>query len=409
MSGYPLLNLCARVTGHHEQHRRLQEICYTFADWEMLLRQSEMEGMTPLLNKHLRESGSIFPASIRRSLAILTRRHNLYTLLLAQALREVLERFQNEGLTPIVIKGAALCRTVYPDPSLRPMRDIDILMRDREAVQAKNILEKIGFQQSTAPIPPAHFHLPAMLKKDHEFTICIEIHRGLYPDCPPYYPSVNFEELLGAARRFDVEGFSALTFGDEDMLWYLYQHGFRAPLTYESYRLINAADIISLTETSFSRLDWSEIRKKYPQLIKALPLMHHLTPWNPDIIPRDFVPEGERVRSRKTTPFQGWPKKKIKEQKMEGQKLHDILRTTFLPPAWWLKVYYGLCTWREFLQCIVLRHPRHIFWWIRLYSTYLPPPAVDTRESARDGSMAAVELRIKKGLKKTCTLLKKLR
>jgi hypothetical protein len=409
MAGYPILNLCSRVTGHSEQHLRLLKLCSTFSDWDMLLRQSEMEGMTPLLNKHLRESGFILPVSLRRSLSILVRHHDLQALVIAQTLREVLERFNNEGLTPIVIKGAALCHTVYPDPGLRPMRDIDILMREKETIPAMNILKKIGFQQSHAPIPTDHFHLPAMLKKNRGFTICIEIHHGLYPNCPPYYSSTSFETLLKNSKRFVAGDISALTFGDEDMLWYLYQHGFRAPLTYESYKLINAADIISLTEASYSCLNWQNIHKKYTELIKVLPLMHHITPWNPEIIPREFVSEKERAQLRKTTPFQGWPKKKIREQKMAGQKIHNILFATFFPSSWWLKVYYGLGTGREFLWCIVIRHPRHIFWWIRLYSSYLLSSTADAEDNAQNSLLAVIALGVKNGLRKTIILIQKLR
>lgn len=64
-----------------------------------------------------------------------------------------------------------------------------------------------------------------------------------------------------------------MTFNDEEMLHYLYQHAFRTPLTYESYKLINATDVIGFTEKNYTELDWKKVREHYPMLYNALPLM----------------------------------------------------------------------------------------------------------------------------------------
>lgn len=83
--------------------------------------------------------------------------------------------------------------------------------------------------------------------------ICLELHRGLYPNITPHYPEVNFAQLLKTAHKTKVGNIDVSILNHEETLHYLYQHAFRPPLTYEPYKLISAADIISYTEKYFER------------------------------------------------------------------------------------------------------------------------------------------------------------
>jgi len=99
------------------------------------------------------------------------------------------------------------------------------------------------------------------------------------------------------------------------MLWHLFQHGFHAPLTYEPYKLISAADIVGLVESQVDTLDWEKIRKVYPQLFRALPLFHHLTPWH-DAVLRKIPNEKRRRRSTPSgagDSYKGWPRSRVWE------------------------------------------------------------------------------------------------
>ncbi len=367
MKRYQILDVCARIEGHAVQHQMLREYCSVFQDWEGLLQRAEREGMAPLLRKHLIESESIFPVSVRRSLNILYKRHQKQAEVRLEIVSEILELFQRERLKPIIIKGTALCHTIYPDPPLRPMRDIDILFCEEEVGVAQKILKNIDFNQAESPIPPDHFHLPSLLKKVDGMTICIELHRGLYPDCPPYYPDVNFEFLLTTAKKFKIGDIEALTFNDEEMLHYLYQHAFRPPFTYELYKLINAADIISFTEINYATLDWEKIRNQYSLFYNALPLMHHISPWDFDKVPKEFISRRDQKRRLRPVPYVGWPHKRLKELKAEGKKIHRILLDTFIPSRWWIGVYYGEKTTLGRLRCLLWKHPWFVFWWRQLY------------------------------------------
>jgi len=360
---FRLLELCARIDGNPEQHAMLRQLSSEIEDWRMLLTQAEQEGMTPLLAKHLIESGSRYPAWVKRSLHVVLERHHRLAEARTQLLLKVLGLFRQECIPCLVLKGGVLAYTIYPDSSSRPMRDIDLLLSRDEVDRAQSLLKANGFRQEKAVIPKDHFHLPPLYHQIGKTSVCVELHRALYPECPPYYPEVDFDQLYSGRQQFTIGTETASTFSDEEMLHYLYQHGLRAPLTYESFKLINVADIVGFVETHHENLDWKWIRTNYPLLCTALPLLHHLTPWDREKVPPWMIPENKLTPG----PYQGWPHKRMKELKAEGTQLLEILHRTFLPSLWWLKMYYGAVSTLQLQFCLVWRHPRHLYWWVRMY------------------------------------------
>lgn len=362
----PILDICARTHGHPGQHQRLREYCDTCDDWDALLQQAEKEGLSPLLKKHLDESESSYPAGVRRSLNLLVKRHHKQAKVRLKVLQEALGLFKSIEVTPLLLKGAALCYLLYQDPSLRPMRDMDILLSEDDVDKAQELLRRSGFTQSQSPIPPDHHHLPSLMKTVDGVAVCIELHRGLYPNCPPYYPEVDFDRLLNSARKIQVGEMEAFTFNDEEMLHYLYQHALHAPLTYERFKLINMCDIISFTEQNSLTLDWKKIRNDFPLLYNALPLLGQVSPWNQEKVP-GFILDNWLKNSALPRPFAGWPLRRRKDFKTNKLRIYTVLNQTFLPPIWWASVYYGFNSSLGYLKCVLWQHPKQVFWWGRLY------------------------------------------
>jgi hypothetical protein len=66
---------------------------------------------------------------------------------LASALASVATLFLDEGVSFVALKGAALAFRDYPDPSLRPMGDLDLLLRDAGAMdRATSVLSRQGWR-----------------------------------------------------------------------------------------------------------------------------------------------------------------------------------------------------------------------------------------------------------------------
>lgn len=115
----------------------------------------------------------------------------------------------------VVLKGPAVA-VRYPDPSLRPYGDVDVLVADADAVQAR--LVRAGFRLAPHPSPDSgpHHHLPPLGAP--RFPLRVEVHRspswidGLHP------PSTA--ELLARAQpaAIGVDGIAALPPADHAVL-----------------------------------------------------------------------------------------------------------------------------------------------------------------------------------------------
>lgn len=56
----------------------------------------------------------------------------------------IVSAFQDESIDCLLVKGIALGSFVYRDPDHRPMRDIDLLVKNDDATRAAQLLFDLG-------------------------------------------------------------------------------------------------------------------------------------------------------------------------------------------------------------------------------------------------------------------------
>nr|WP_321452410.1 nucleotidyltransferase family protein [uncultured Carboxylicivirga sp.] len=92
---------------------------------------------------------------------------------------ELNKLFSANNLKPLLLKGCTLATSIYPDPALRPMSDIDILFFNNDAEKAHELLIASGgtcsYQEKEHDKRTGH-QLPGIMYKG----IHIEIHRSLF-------------------------------------------------------------------------------------------------------------------------------------------------------------------------------------------------------------------------------------
>lgn len=69
-------------------------------------------------------------------------------LLRRHVLTQIAEAMRQDKLEALLVKGAALALTVYPDAAARRMSDIDMLVDERDQVRAVRALERLGWLAS---------------------------------------------------------------------------------------------------------------------------------------------------------------------------------------------------------------------------------------------------------------------
>src|SRR5262249_55246349 len=107
-------------------------------------------------------------------------------------------------LTGILLKGAVLVRTLYGDPGLRHVGDVDLLVDERDVPRTGSLLDAMGFRRVGRPLrtewPTCEFQLA--YDRDGQGSIPVELHWRLFGG---YLPDL-FDLSEGKARGGHVTG-----------------------------------------------------------------------------------------------------------------------------------------------------------------------------------------------------------
>jgi len=364
-----ILALCARNSGHELMYEQLKTALSLYPSdehsWTRLIHKAEQHGVASLLYRHLRHIDFPVPVSGRRMLQSLYLRNRRSNKCRNNAVLEIVSACGREGIDVMLVKGIALCNSVYDEVALRPMRDVDLLIRKADIFRAEEILIDLGYSSVTDhAVPDDYYHLTPLEKIIDGLPVGIELHHNLLP-FHPQYPLWPFEKSFQTSRQIMVDGTPVHTLSLEDTLYYAYLHGFQAPLTYEPYRLMHVADIVSLIEKYSKQLDWPGIRKESATLLTSIACFHFLTPL-PSAVRRKADFDFSRKPWGVGRPFTGWPLRKIRDT--DWRNMFDLLVETLLPPQWWLQLYYGCQQGADYWKARCLYHPRTIWRWIKVYS-----------------------------------------
>lgn len=140
-----------------------------------------------------------------------TRAQRLATALrnesIAAALDEILDAAATANLPMLPLKGAVLAFTIYGDAGLRPMRDVDVLVRPRDLPRAIALLESLGFigaAHTSARWGPRHAHAVGMV--DRRRQLALDLHHRLFHelggdgDGEPFFLRAIAVDVAGKSR-----------------------------------------------------------------------------------------------------------------------------------------------------------------------------------------------------------------
>jgi hypothetical protein len=179
------------------------------------------------------------------------RNNNLYS-----ELSNILKILQRENIPVILLKGAHLARLVYSNIALRPMGDIDILVRKSDLLNAGRILQELGYsccRDNEAEFVKNCQHLPPMLKQD---APPVELHWTLESPTTPF--KIDVKGLWQRTRPASVAGVDTLTLSPEDLLLHLCLHTAVHHLYSNGLRAL--CDIRETVQHYRDELDWDTVQ-----------------------------------------------------------------------------------------------------------------------------------------------------
>ncbi len=179
--------------------------------------------LLPLLHNNLRRLGVDDP--------ILTKYEGLRKLywfqnrLLMFQLEGILETFSENKIRPLLIKGCALNALGLFEPGLRPMTDMDIVIRTDQALQAVSLIEKLGWQTDSGQdrsYNQSDLRFSYQGKFEKEPKLVVELH---WETASQFYRGHPSDTSWSNATSIQVAGYPCYVLNPADHLLLVLAHG----------------------------------------------------------------------------------------------------------------------------------------------------------------------------------------
>lgn len=178
---------------------------WTDAEWGRTLRVADWHRLSPVLHSYLRTRDGV-PGAVRHALERAYLANSARTLFIRATRERVVDALAAAEVPVMLLKGAALVETVYADPGVREMLDIDLLVPADRMETATAALAPLGYrpapdseETSTELTPETHHDAPLV---GDEQLVAVELHRHVV--------------LRDEGSSFDIAGFWQRARSSED-------------------------------------------------------------------------------------------------------------------------------------------------------------------------------------------------
>jgi hypothetical protein len=229
------------------------------AEWDALIAHAVAHTAAPQLFQRLsREPRTIPPQVLKCSFAAMMWQKQ-QTSHLERNLSVVLQVLNAAGIKAILLKGAHLATMVYPDPSHRPMSDLDLLLEFDQVEPAGAVLRSIGYTPAHAKPIEDWSKRTREIRMSKDGFLPVELHWSIAD--PRDHVCIDVNGLRERAQEFTFFGQSARVLAVEDLLLHLCFHaGISHQFDEKGPRPL--LDIRATVERFGGSLDWSALVRR---------------------------------------------------------------------------------------------------------------------------------------------------
>lgn len=225
-------------------------------DWSAVVALSERHGVRALLARELKalEWRGVPPPVVEdltRYRASLTARN----LFLSRRLLDVLDLLDATGVPAVAYKGPLLGEAAYGDLTLRPFRDLDVLVPRHQAPRAKSALLDAGYRSLTPRRDARHRG-----QESHEYAfplahptepVLVELHWDVAPSF-----SLAFEDVVARCREATLLGTTVADLSAEDSVLLQCVHGSK-----HAWTRLEWVSALAHTIDRTPALDWDSVAR----------------------------------------------------------------------------------------------------------------------------------------------------
>ena len=264
-----LLLLCCQTEIGGKDRDWLIKIQRDKIDWDYLLKKAREEGISPLVSIRLPEivpNRDGIPKYVTDEL-----RKDYYlsatkNTLIFNETENILNVFNEAGLRVIVLKGAALAETAYNNLALRPMSDVDLLVKKEDLFSIDEQLKGIGYFPSDRSVDDIDLSSTYLTTLDYRNTSAnspsFHIHWHFVNSSIPNYSyihNIEMEDIWQDAEKVNIANVETLIMAPHHLIIHLSEHALR--VTHSLSKLSLLCDINEAINSYKDRLDWERLIK----------------------------------------------------------------------------------------------------------------------------------------------------
>lgn len=241
---------------------------WSSARWREVAEAALVHDLGPVLYHRLESAGLASDGACMARLRASYLRCLLDNARILEQFGAIAESLAARGIEVIALKGVHLAAELYPDPAHRPMRDIDLLVREAAVYPVQGVLRELGYRPFVGDgrWDPRMHHLPPYFR---EHSVSVEVHTHLVP--PRGHFDIDAAGLWKRAVPLRRGSTAAAALCPEDLLLHLClhagaHHAFRLPLRalYDVHRVLTRAPGALSEETLVERAaEWKAKRAAY--------------------------------------------------------------------------------------------------------------------------------------------------
>ncbi|KAF0120516.1 MAG: hypothetical protein FD151_1631, partial [bacterium] len=186
--------------------------------------------------------------------------------LIFNELGNILNVFNESGLRVIVLKGAALAETVYGNLALRPMSDVDLLVKKEDLFSINEHLKGLGYFPADRSVDDIDFTSTYLTTLDYRNASTnspsFHIHWHFINSTIPndsYINNIKMEDIWQDAQKASVGNLETLVMAPHHLIIHLSEHALR--VTHSLSKLSLLCDISEAINYYQDRLDWDRLIK----------------------------------------------------------------------------------------------------------------------------------------------------
>ena len=157
----------------------------------------------------------------------------------------VIHALKNEGISAVPLKGMALIETVYPKMGVRPMCDVDLLIRPKDISRAKKIFQSLAFRHITSFKGSHNFH------NEHK-NVAFDVHTKFVRY--DFLFNIDYKEIHERLMEVNINKTPIFLLCPEHQLIHISLH--LAPGLYTEFNFINFLDLYYLIKRNPSSFNW---------------------------------------------------------------------------------------------------------------------------------------------------------